>query len=310
MAGWLSNEGGEGNLMALFRGKGDGTLSLPLEYVTGWQAAGQAAADLDGDGRPELITSNFRSNSLTLLMPKTPDASLNRAVSSASGTAIVAPESLATLFIETGATGAETAAAPYPIQLGGVSLQIRDSAATTHAAPLVFVSPTQINFQVPEGTALGEAMLIMTAGGRSSTAGSMQVDAVAPGLFMVSHANSTPAALGFRVTADGRQSPVSVFNCSGPVIAQFSCGPAPIRVTGDPVYVSFYGTGFRGANVNNVTVFLNGKLLPVEYAGPQGAPGVDQINVRLLPEAQGPLNFMTVAISGVAANAVLLQLFR
>ncbi len=44
---------------------------------------------------------------------------------------------------------------------------------------LTFVSPTQINFQVPAGTAPGEAGLVITGDGGSSTAGGMQVDAVA-----------------------------------------------------------------------------------------------------------------------------------
>ena len=132
LAGWLSHEGGEGNYITVFRGKSDGTLSLPVEYAAGWQATGQGVADLDGDGRPDLISANFRSNSLTLLMPKPQGPGLNRAVSAASGTAIVAPESLATLYIATGATAAQNAAAPYPMQLGGIRLEVRDSAGATH----------------------------------------------------------------------------------------------------------------------------------------------------------------------------------
>jgi hypothetical protein len=72
LAGWLSNEGGEASLVHVFRGKGDGTLSLPVEHVTGWQSVGQAAVDLDGDSRPELIISNFRSNSLLCSCRKQP----------------------------------------------------------------------------------------------------------------------------------------------------------------------------------------------------------------------------------------------
>jgi uncharacterized protein (TIGR03437 family) len=164
---------------------------------------------------------------------------------------------------------------------------------------------------VPAGTALGEAALVITGDRGSSAAGAMQVDAVAPGLFMVSHANSTPNALGVRVAPDGRQTSLPVFNCPGPVVGPFSCGPAPIRVPGDPIYLSFYGTGFRGANTGNVTASVNGVQLPVEYAGPQGTPGVDQINVRLLPEAAlGPPAFVTLSIDGEPANTALLQLSR
>jgi uncharacterized protein (TIGR03437 family) len=316
LAGWLPNEDGEVNYLSVFRGRGDGTLSLPADYVVvGGRASSQGVADLDGDGRPEVITSNFRSNTVTLLTPRTQGgSSLNRAVSAASSTAIVAPESLATLFASTGATGNQTAPAPYSMRLGGISLDVRDSAGATRRAPLLFVSPTQINFQVPSGTALGEAELILTNERGSSPVGGMQIDAVAPGLFMVSHSNSVPAALGVRVAPNGQQTPVPVFNCfSPPGGVPSSCGPTQIRLAGDPIYLSFYATGFRGADSSNVTCSINGIRIPVEYAGPQGTPGVDQINVRLLPEAAlGPSAFvnLAIAINGVVANTALLQLVR
>ena len=84
-----------------------------------------------------------------------------------------------------------------------------------------------------------------------------------------------------------------------------------IRLAGDPIYLSFYATGFRGADSSNVIASINGVRLPIEYAGPQGTPGLDQINVRLLPEAAlRPLAFVTIAIEGVVANTALLQLVR
>ena len=59
LAGWLSHEGGEGNYITVFRGKSDGTLSLPVEYAAGWQATGQGVADLDGDGTARLDQRKF-----------------------------------------------------------------------------------------------------------------------------------------------------------------------------------------------------------------------------------------------------------
>jgi len=312
LIGWVSTEGDQ-NYLSVFRGRGDGTLSLPVDFAIGLQAGGQAAADVDGDGRSDALIASFRSNTVTLLMTRAVGApNLNRAVSAASGTAIVAPESLASLFLLTGSATTETAAAPYPMRLGGISLDVRDSAGGTRQAPLLLVSPTQINFQVPAGTAVGEAVLILTTDRGSSPVGGMQVDAVAPALFMVFHPNSTPAALGVRVAADGQQTPVPVFNCFGPPGASpVSCGPATIRLVGAPVYVSFYATGFRGADSSNVTASINGVRLPIEYVGPQGTPGLDQIKVRLLPEAAlGPPGFVAIAIDGVAANSAQLQLVR
>jgi uncharacterized protein (TIGR03437 family) len=311
LAGWAYSEG-EQNYFSIFRGRGDGTLAVPVDFVAGWQVTGQVAADMDGDGRPDVVTSSFRSNTVSLFMPRAAGApNLNRAVSAASGTAIVAPDSLASLFVTTGGAGSESAVAPYPVRLAGISLDVRDSAGATRPAPLLFVSPSQINFQVPAGTSLGEATLVVRNDGGSHAAGGMQVEAVAPGLFMVSHANSTPAALGVRVAPDGRQTPVPVFNCFGPPGASVSCGPVPVRPAGDPVYLSFYGTGFHRASAANVTCEVNGVRLPVEYAGPQGTPGLDQLNVRLLPEsALGPPAFVTCMVDGVAANVAQLVIAR
>ena len=44
LAGWLFNEDGEVNYLSVFRGRGDGTLSLPADYVVGGRASSQAVA--------------------------------------------------------------------------------------------------------------------------------------------------------------------------------------------------------------------------------------------------------------------------
>jgi len=118
-------------------------------------------ADLDGDGRPDLVTANLASNTLSLLLSSgARDLWLVRAVSAASGTAVVAPGSLATLYASTSVPAAALAySRPWPTSLGGIGLGVRDSNGTIRLAPLLYVSDNQINFLVPEETALGEATL-------------------------------------------------------------------------------------------------------------------------------------------------------
>jgi uncharacterized protein (TIGR03437 family) len=134
----------------------------------------------------------------------------------------------------------------------------------------------------------------------------MQVETVAPGIFMVSHGDDIPAATAVLVHPDGTQVPVPVFECSRSAEA-LSCklSSMPRSSAGDGrIYVTFYGTGFRGANAANVTCSIGGISVPVTYAGPQGIPGVEQINIRLLPFEQLDNLFynVVIAINGVMAN--------
>ncbi|MFN0169543.1 MAG: FG-GAP-like repeat-containing protein [Bryobacteraceae bacterium] len=310
-------ENGPANSFSLLAGRGDGSFAPPVEYAE--RLAGGPAGDLDGDGRADLARTGDNTVSVLLFRPEGGPA-LRRAVSSASDTAIVAPGSLAAIYLSTSATATERAeAAPWPARLGGISLEVRDKAGVARLAPLLYVSPSQVNFQVPPDTALGEATLVLIADRGPAPVGGMQVDSVAPALFLVNRPDpfteesgvAVPAALAVRVAADGRQTPVPVFTC--PSFPGSRCGPVPIPLpqAGDPTYVSFFGTGFRGANPVNVICTINGVRVPVEHAGPQGTPGLDQINVRLAPEVRGqpPFSFgiVTISIDGVPANGTWLR---
>ena len=47
---------------------------------------------------------------------------------------------------------------PWPTVLGGVTVQVTDSGSATRIAGLLFVSPGQINFQIPWETTPGTAV--------------------------------------------------------------------------------------------------------------------------------------------------------
>ncbi|MBZ5625481.1 MAG: FG-GAP-like repeat-containing protein [Acidobacteriia bacterium] len=298
---------GKTNSVLFLPGKGDGTFLAPIEQSVGWGVYDPAiAADLDGDGRLDLVTSNYSSNTLTILFNRAhTEPGLRRAVSAASDSAIVAPESLATMYVPTGAS-TTAASPPWPTKLGGISLEVRDSAGAARLAPLLFVSPTQINFQVPADTALGEATLAVVSEGVRTLAGGTQVEAVTPGIFVLSHAESVPAATAVLVQPDGTQVPIPVFDCARSAEA-LSCklSSMPLSSAGNGrIYVTFYGTGFRGVNAANVTCSIGGIPVPVTYAGPQGIPGLDQINIRLLPfeQLENLVYNVVIAIDGVMAN--------
>src|SRR5581483_8412592 len=53
---------------------------------------------------------------------------------------------------------------PLPTQLAGTRVVVRDGAGVERPAPLFFVSPNQINYQIPPGTAAGTAIVTITSG--------------------------------------------------------------------------------------------------------------------------------------------------
>jgi uncharacterized protein (TIGR03437 family) len=225
--------------------------------------------------------------------------------SAAAPSGAVAAGSLASLYGANLAPGiAQAAAQPLPLALGGVTLSVTDAAGATRAAPLLYVSPVQINFVIPDGTAPGSATLVVS--GQTFTAA---VRPVAPTLFSMNGAGSGVAAataIAVQTANPLLQSSVPVFQCAGSI-----CASVPIHLSADTtVYVSFYGTGIRNrSSLANVAVTINGIGVPVLYAGP--APdytGLDQVNASLIPGLRGGgESNVILTVDGQAANTVTIN---
>jgi len=94
--------------------------------------------------------------------------------------------------------------------LGGVQVQITDSAGVTRNAPLFYVSPTQISFQDPSGASAGAATITVLLNGSTVGQGTTVVEQVTPGLFTAnSNGQGVAAAIALRVKADGSQEPIT-----------------------------------------------------------------------------------------------------
>src|SRR5207253_305378 len=103
--------------------------------------------------------------------------------SSAASSSAVAPNSIASMYGQNPATStAQAISQPLPTSLGGVNVTVQDATGAQRQAPLIYVSPSQINFIVPDGTAPGAARFTVANGTTTSSAtGSVQT--VAPSLF-------------------------------------------------------------------------------------------------------------------------------
>ncbi len=72
---------------------------------------------------------------------------------------------------------------PLPTNLNGTTVKVKDSMGAERLAPLFYVGPAQVNYEVPSGTATGEALVTFTSADGTISTGTVNVTAVAPALF-------------------------------------------------------------------------------------------------------------------------------
>lgn len=197
----------------------------------------------------------------------------------------VAPGSIVSGF--GGGLSAQTVVAamtPLPTELGGVTVTVTDAEGAARLAALVFVSPGQVNYLVPEGTAVGEAAVVVRGG--AEVRGTLQVRASAPALFAANaDGKGVAAAIALRVAADGSQQAETVATFDE-AVGRFVARPLRVAGEGEQLILLLFGTGIRGAG--DVAVSIGGEDVVVLYAGPQGEfAGLDQVNVPVPSDFAG-----------------------
>jgi uncharacterized protein (TIGR03437 family) len=204
--------------------------------------------------------------------------------------ASVAAESIVSAFGVNLANETKAAEArPLPQTLAEVSVQIRDSLGNEFAAPLFFVSPTQINYQVPSALAHGPARVMVLNRMEVVALGYLEIVSAAPGLFSA-NANGQGAAVGAlqRRQANGADifEPLAQFDEGQKLFVPRSLD---LRTTNENFFLTLYGTGIRGRSTTSlVKAEIDGTDVEVLYAGDQQEfIGLDQVNLRLPPSLVG-----------------------
>jgi uncharacterized protein (TIGR03437 family) len=189
---------------------------------------------------------------------------------------------------------------PLPQTLGGATVSVGD-----RLLPLFFVSPTQINLQLPDDIPLGPQALTVSAQGQPDVQAAFTVVRDAPGLFQQAVGDQ---AFALAVHPDG--SPVN------------SASPAQ-----QGELLTVYGTGFGPANparpegfpvpadppcliVDPVTVTIGNLVIPAQnaFAAP-GLVAIDAVQFTLGNGAPTATNAnLKVTVNGQDSNVVLLPL--
>jgi uncharacterized protein (TIGR03437 family) len=220
----------------------------------------------------------------------------------------VAVESIAAAFGNAMATTTASAAAtPLPTELAGTRVVLRDSSGVERDAPLFFVSPNQVNYQIPPGTRPGAAAVTVFSGFGSSSTGTAQVVDVAPGLFSANASGKgVAAAVVLRVKSDGARSfePVAVFDRT---LNQFVPVPIDMGPSDDQIFLILFATGVRArASLSAVTATVGGSNVEATFAGAHPTlVGLDQLNLRLPRSLAGRGEVdVVVGVDGITANTV------
>ena len=186
---------------------------------------------------------------------------------------------------------------PFPTTLGGVTVRLNGT-----PVPIIFVSPGQINVQVPFEAAVGQATVEIDNNGRLLMVSGVEINAVQPGVFVISVEGQTIAAVlhqdGSLVTPSSPAIPGEVlqlfFTGAGalsPAVMTNQPGPAdPLPFTVEPVVVKVDGVVQEGF-------------------GSFYAPGLitaNQVNFRLGGAEQAGNRNLELDMNGVVSNTVTL----
>ncbi len=227
-------------------------------------------------------------------------------VNAASWSSPIAPGELVAIFGTNLATAQASANPPYPNTLGGTSVTINGI-----AAPVVFVSSTQVNVQAPasltaQGFDIGSAPVVVKTDAGASSAEVVGVANGAPGVF-TAQASGCGQAAALNIKPDGTVSVNSSSNSAAP---------------GD--YIALFGTGFGMAEQQpadgfaataastlrtSATLFLDGAAVPsLTYGGlAPGLAGVDQINFQVPSQTRNGCSVPVIASQTLSSPATTIS---
>ncbi|MBI4443927.1 MAG: hypothetical protein HY649_11200 [Acidobacteria bacterium] len=285
--------------------QGEAGLSVP-EALTDGQGIASVGVRLGEATGPVAIVASVPGTSLrapislfTLGKPSVPLAGIVRGASFALWPAPVAPGSIIAIFgTNLASSTASASSVPWPRVLGGTSVEINGT-----PIPLLFVSPLQIQAQLPSELSGSMASLIVRNEIGSSEPVAVSLALVAPAIFSKNMQGTGEGAITFASS----QLPVGADRPAraGDFVQVFATGLGPVSPTvrsGESAPLMFLSrTTFP------VTATLSGVPALVDFAGlAPSLVGVYQVNVQIPAGVSGTVPLVLTS-HGVSSNAVIVE---
>jgi uncharacterized protein (TIGR03437 family) len=192
----------------------------------------------------------------------------------------------------------QASAIPLPFSLDGVSARVNGL-----DAPIQYVSPGQLNIQVPYEAGAGSAVLGVNMNGQIAGF-QFQIAPAAPGIFADANNNLIPASTvkaggtaTLFFTGDGDVTPSLLTGFTPSALTSVASLPKsrlPVSVTvgGVPAFIQFYGIPSGEVGVSQVNVIVPGST----------KPGIQPIVVTVGGVSSPPVNLTVQAGSGAGSN--------
>jgi uncharacterized protein (TIGR03437 family) len=231
---------------------------------------------------PSAVPQSIDVPIMFVLGSNTSGAAIGAVANPATYSAAVSPGMLVAVFGTNLASAASTASgSPLPYSLGGVS-----AAVNGIAAPLAYVSPTQVNLQIPYEVGAGPAVLGIDNNGQIAGF-QFQISASAPGIF---------------ADANGSLSPTPAVPRAGTTtLLMVGAGEVTnlIRTAYSPSSAATYKPLLPlSVTVGGVPVFLETVgLAPLQF-------GVTQVKFTLPPSVPAGVQPVVVTVGGVSSPPV------
>ena len=210
----------------------------------------------------------------------------------------VAPGAIVAIFGQNLAPASRVATAlPLPTTLFDTTVTFNGV-----AAPLFYVSSTQINAQVPFATPTGMVTLKVQRGDQMSAMQSVSVAAVSPGIFTLLQQGVLVGAI-LHAKTFAVVSPIDPA-VSGEFLSIFTTGLGALR---EPIPDGAVPPSPPPETVSQPTVTIAGVSAPVVYSGLAAKfAGVYQVNVQVPPGLPSGEQSVQLTINGIPSNSVAL----